>query len=72
MDTNEGEVRIKNCMIEEAKTIYLLADSTKMNGIAYVTTCRLDKIDVIITDDGIKNEDKEALEASGVKVIVAK
>lgn len=43
-----------------------------MNGIAYVTTCRLDKIDVIITDDGIKNEDKEALEASGVKVIVAK
>lgn len=72
MDTNEGEVRIKICMIEEADKVYLLADSSKINGIAHVTTCDLSKITAIITDSGVEDETVREYEESGVKIIIAR
>jgi len=72
MDTNEGEVRVKNCMIEEADEVYLLADSSKINSIAHVTTCDLSKITAIVTDDGIDNDTVKEYERAGVKMIIAK
>jgi DeoR/GlpR family transcriptional regulator of sugar metabolism len=72
MDTNEDEVRVKNCMIEEAKEVYVLADSSKINSIAHVTTCEIAKITAVITDDGIDKEIVRDYTQAGVRMIIAK
>lgn len=72
MDTNEGEVRIKNCMIKEAEEVYVLADSTKIGNIAYVTTCDIGRITAVITDDGITEAELEEFNRAGANIIVAK
>ncbi|HIY02160.1 MAG TPA: DeoR/GlpR family DNA-binding transcription regulator [Candidatus Blautia faecipullorum] len=71
MDTSEAETNVKKSMIEEAKEIYLLADSSKFNGIAHVTVCGLDKITAVITDDAIEEDVLQKFRRAGVRVIVA-
>lgn len=71
MDTNENEARVKLCMIEEADEVYLLADSSKINGVAHVTTCDLSRIAAIITDDGVEDKTIQEYQRVGVRMIVA-
>ena len=71
MDTSEEEARVKKSMLEEAKEIYLLADSSKFNGIAHVTLCDWKKITAVITDNEIEAETLEEFRQAGLDVIVA-
>lgn len=71
MDTSEAEARVKQCMMKEAKEIYLLADSSKFNGIAHVTVSSLEEITAVITDDEIDPAILKEFEEAGIKVIVA-
>lgn len=71
MDTNEDEVRVKLCMVNEAREVYLLADSSKIEGIAHVTTCDISRVTAIITDSEISADALEQFRAAGVRVIVA-
>ena len=71
MDANEAEARLKMRMINGASEVYLLADSSKFSNMAHITTCSLDKITAIITDDGIDPQVVEQFERAGTKVIVA-
>jgi DeoR/GlpR family transcriptional regulator of sugar metabolism len=49
----------------------VLADSTKMNIRGFGKICNLNKIDVLITDDGIDVETKMRLEEIGINVVIA-
>jgi len=66
-----SDLPIKKAMIESAQEVYLLVDSTKINRPAFVSLNVLDKIDYLITDEGIQESDKDKFESLGIKVIVA-
>lgn len=69
--SNALEAHLNQAMIEVAEKVIVLADSTKMNIRGFGKICNLNKIDILITDDGIDNETKAKLEELGIDVVVA-
>lgn len=65
------DLPVKKAMIDSAQEVFLLADSTKINRPAFAALNVLEKINYLITDDGIKEEDKLKFESYGIKVIIA-
>lgn len=59
-------------LIERAKQIVVLVDSSKFNGPSGHVVCPLDEIDVLITDSGISTAHKKMLEEARVKTIVVR
>ena len=57
-------------MIECSEQVIILADSSKLNVKGFGKIASLDKIDYLITDNGILQEDKNNLEEIGVSVII--
>lgn len=68
-DPNHAEVKRK--MLEIANMKIVVCDSSKINNIGLVSISRLNKIDKIITDSNIMQDDKKAIEECGVEVTVA-
>jgi DeoR family transcriptional regulator of aga operon len=68
--SNAAEAHLNQIMIECADQTVILADSSKLNKKGFGKIALLDKVDYLITDVGISNEDKEGLEEVGVNVIV--
>ncbi len=69
---NSFEAEIERMLIERGKTVFVLADSTKMDKITLARQSPLDTINCIITDANINPGFREKLTAAGVKVIIAK
>jgi DeoR family ulaG and ulaABCDEF operon transcriptional repressor len=59
-------------LIERAKQIVVLVDSSKFNGPSGHVVCPLEEIDVLITDPGIASAHKKMLEGAGVKTIIVR
>lgn len=70
--SNAMEAHLNQAMIAVAEKVIVLADSTKMNKRGFGKICSLDKIDVLITDEGIDIETKTKLEEIGIDVVIAK
>lgn len=77
-DTNHGlstpnteEGHLNQIMIKIAKKVIVVADSSKFERRRFAFIGPISDVDVVITDAGIKNEDKIRLEKSGVEVIIA-
>ncbi|MBX6361066.1 MAG: DeoR/GlpR transcriptional regulator [Acidobacterium ailaaui] len=77
-DTKQGiftpnieEASLNAIMIEIAKEVILVTDSSKFGRKSLAFICGLDKIKIVITDQGIASDDKKRLEDSGVRVIIA-
>ena len=66
-----SDLYVKKAMINCAYETYLVADSTKIGKNAFAAIGCLDQIDYLITDSGIKKEDKIEFEKIGIKVIIA-
>jgi DeoR/GlpR family transcriptional regulator of sugar metabolism len=64
------DMALKKAMVNSAKTIYLLADSSKLEKIQFAHLGCLDKINYLITDDGIDKAYAKKIEALGIKVYV--
>jgi DeoR/GlpR family transcriptional regulator of sugar metabolism len=64
-----NDVELKKAMIESAKQVILLADSSKIGKVRFAAMGCLDKIDIVITDNKINPEIKIKLEELGIKVI---
>lgn len=58
-------------LIDRADEVILLVDSSKFGSSSGGIVCTLDEIDVLVTDSGLRDEDRAMLHAAGVKVIVA-
>jgi DeoR/GlpR family transcriptional regulator of sugar metabolism len=67
-----GDIYVKRAMIKAASKVYLLADATKIGRTSFSSLGSVDLVDTLITDDGISDEDRRALEDRDVKVIVAR
>jgi DeoR/GlpR family transcriptional regulator of sugar metabolism len=67
-----GDIYVKRAMIKAASKVFLLADATKIGRTSFSSLGSVDLVDTLITDDGITDEDRRALEDRDVKVIVAR
>lgn len=67
-----SDIAVKRAMIESAQTIILVADSSKIGMRSFCGLGGIEQIHILITDAGITNAQKTAIEATGVKIIIAK
>ncbi len=65
------EASLTNKMMAAAAQTIILADSSKFGRRGFGKICKLEDIDVIITDDGITEEMKDQIEEAGVQIIIA-
>ncbi len=68
---NIEEAYLNQIMIEVAREVIVVADSSKFLRKSLAFICKLDRIDTVITDSGISDEDKKRLEDAGIKIIIA-
>ncbi|WP_421876706.1 transcriptional repressor AgaR [Marinoscillum sp.] len=68
---NIEEAHLNELMIEIANEVILLADSSKFKKKSFAFICTVDKINVVITDDKISEDDHRRLQEAGVRVIIA-
>ena len=66
-----SEAAAKNAMIRSAQRVVVLADSSKIGHESTVRFGDLDQVDVLITDDGLRDDDRATLEAHDIEVLVA-
>lgn len=65
-----SDLEVKRAMIQSAKTVYLLADSSKFEKVLFASLGCLDKISYLITDRNSDPEYLKEIEALGISVIV--
>lgn len=66
-----GDIYVKRAMIKAASKIYLLADSTKIGRMSFSSLGPVELVGTLITDDGIRDEDRKRFEAEGIAVLIA-
>jgi DeoR family transcriptional regulator of aga operon len=65
---NIEEAHLNEIMIDVANEVIIVADSSKFKRRSFAYICPLNKINTVITDQGIDDEDKKRLEDAGIKV----
>ena len=65
----EESITKKN-MIKKAKQVIVCADSSKINRIDRCVISQVEGINILITDQGIKEEERKFLEKRGIEVIL--
>lgn len=65
-----ADLYVKRAMIESAQKVILVADSSKIGRTSFSSLGEVTLINVLVTDDGISEEDKKAFEEAGIEVIV--
>jgi DeoR family fructose operon transcriptional repressor len=70
MTTDESTSKVDEEMIRRSEQVILLADSSKFDNPSFVSYAGLKDIDIIISDEGLKPEQRRAYESAGVRLIV--
>ncbi|QIL21562.1 DeoR family transcriptional regulator [Thermomonas sp. HDW16] len=68
---HEPEASLNHRMVERARRIVVLTDSSKFGKVSLHRIARLESVHTIITDDGINAEYREGLQKLGIEVIIA-
>jgi DeoR family fructose operon transcriptional repressor len=66
------ELPVKKAVAASSRQVVVLADSTKFSRNLFVSFLPLDRVHLIITDEGIPEEIKSALEGRNIQVLVAR
>ncbi len=64
-------IQAEQKLLNQADELIVLADSSKFRQRSSLILCRLERIHTVITDKGIRDEDRQVLEDAEIKVIVA-
>lgn len=67
-DPNLLDTQVKKAMIGAAKKVVMLLDSSKIGNRYFATVVNLSDIDVFVTDQGIKEADREWIENCGIEL----
>ncbi|MGH8783234.1 DeoR/GlpR family DNA-binding transcription regulator [Paraburkholderia sp.] len=65
------DLHVKRAMIDAAKTVYLLADSKKFGRREFAAFGAMDRIDFLVTDEGLSEEFARWLTGNGTRIIYA-
>lgn len=71
MEADPLLIQAEQKLIGQADELIVLADSTKFENRSSLVLCPLERIDTVITDEGISDRAAAMLEAADVKLIVA-
>jgi DeoR/GlpR family transcriptional regulator of sugar metabolism len=71
MNDSIPEILTDRALRRMARSVVVLADSSKFDGVAPAYVFGLEEVDTIVTDAGLPGASIEAIEARGVRVIVA-
>ena len=69
--TNVSEVTMKQAMIRSAREVILLAEHTKFEQESFIMIGSIDKVDILITDNGLPASSRLDLNKAGVDVIIS-
>jgi DeoR family ulaG and ulaABCDEF operon transcriptional repressor len=64
-------IQAERKLIDQAEALVVLVDSSKFNQRSSLILCALDRVDTIVTDDGVDADVAAMLDRAGVKLIVA-
>jgi len=67
---NLDEAYLNQIMIEVAREVIVVTDSSKFLRKSLAFICKLDRINTVITDSGILERDKKRLEDANIKVLI--
>lgn len=70
--SNIEEAELNKAMMNISLKTIVLCDSSKFGRKGFGKICNLDKIDIIITDEGISTSMQKLIEEQGVEIIIAK
>ncbi|MBI2255612.1 MAG: DeoR/GlpR transcriptional regulator [Proteobacteria bacterium] len=70
MQTDPLLIRAEQKLIRQAEKVIVLVDSSKFRNRGSLILCPLERINTLITDDGIESGTKKMLEDAGIEVIV--
>lgn len=70
-ESNDLQARLKRQFIGMAERVVLLADSSKFGVQAFARIAGLERVDAVISDDGLDGKTKEQLEERGIEVVLA-
>ncbi|CAG4908466.1 DeoR/GlpR family DNA-binding transcription regulator [Acidithrix sp. C25] len=65
------EAAVKRAMVAAAKRVIVLADHTKYGDEKFARFASISEVDLLITDNGIDEVDRAAMELAGLNVVVA-
>lgn len=68
---NLDDARVKRAALASARRCVVLADSSKLDRVAVASVCPVDRVDVLITDDGASEALLAQLRERDVEVLVA-
>lgn len=71
-DSNEQESDLRRKMLKCCDKAIFLCDQTKFESVGYVTTAKLEDIDMFITDTEVPKEWGDKMEEAGVGIKIAK
>jgi len=66
-----SDIPVKQAMIAAAERVVLVADSSKIGTRSFSALGGIGLVHLLITDDAIRPEDRRAIEAAGVEVMIA-
>ena len=66
-----ADLYVKRAMIKAAREIILVADSTKIGRVSFAVLGPLTLVNSLITDAGIRDEDRRAIEKMGINIVIA-
>ena len=66
------EYEIKKFAVEKSRTVFVLADSSKLNVSSLLTYCRLKDIDYLVTEQQPPNDYMEYFNQNGIKISLVK
>ncbi|WP_417724823.1 DeoR/GlpR family DNA-binding transcription regulator [Salipiger sp.] len=71
MEADPLLIQAEEKLIDQADELVVLVDSSKFDNRSSLVLCALERIDVVITDDGVPDRVASMLEAAEVRLIVA-
>lgn len=71
MEADPLVVHSEMTLIGQAEELIVLADSSKFKARTSLILCGLEKVSTVITDPGLRDEDRAMLERAGVNLVIA-
>ena len=71
MEADALIIQSEQKLMHQADELIVMVDSSKFNRRSSLILCALDRVSVVITDDGISEEAARMIENAGVRLVVA-
>ena len=71
MESDPMIIQSEQRLIAQAERLVVMIDSSKFTQRSNMFLCRLDNIETLITDDGIRDEGRAMIERTGINLVIA-